>query len=1223
MIKTHNSSKIFFVYSTLLGVFLLLFSANKSLAQYENAAARVIIIGDAGKLQNGKNSVTDAVRNYVKAGDKNVSVVFGGDNIYPKGLPDKEDKDYESQANVLRTLLLSFKGYAANVYVIPGNHDWQKGGAGGWYAIKRQEQFVTALQEKNIRFLPTGGCPGPEEIKLSDSVTMILMDTQWWLHGGNKPGQSSDCECKTETDVLARLEDIAYRNKNKRIIFVAHHPLRSHGEHGGYYTFKQHLFPLTDLNKNAYIPLPVIGSIYPLVRGKFGNIEDLPHPVYKDMIKSIEQVFKDVPDITYVGGHEHNLQMIREGNRNYIVSGSGTNRDRVKMGKNSLYASDENGFTEIVYAKDGTQTINYFTVHGNDPAVLAYSFKVPYILLGNDKMASVAANENSDSITIAVAPQYDQPGVIHRFFLGEHYRKLWAAPNTISIFHITTEMGGLKILKKGGGQQTKSLRLEDKNGKQWVLRTLQKNPEKALPANLKATVVKSIVQDQTSAANPYASLTVPVLAAAVHVPHTAPRIVYVPDDTALGIYRNDFKGTVCIFEEREPGAEETYSTQKVLEKLENDNDNSVDEKAVLRARMLDLFIGDWDRHEDQWRWTKSAAGKKNIYSPVPRDRDQVYYINTGLLPFIAGQSWIMPKLQGFGARLKNVNGFMFNARYFDRMFLHGLSQQDWQEEIMSMQQALTDEVIKNAVAQLPDTIYKIAGDKLIHDLISRRNHLLKYGLKYYHFLAKSVDIPVSDKKEIISVNNVGRNLSNVLVQKVKKDGTAGDTLYERSFDKKQTGEIRIYGRGGADEFIVSGTKNAAIKIRMIGGGGADSFVVKKGAGSRCNISIYDRSDKENFYNTNGSAQLHLAANTAVNDYNPRSFKYNKLAPLATAGYNLDDGVLIGVGAVYTKQGFRKEPFAARHKIMLGGAFATNAAFLKYKGELTHFVGKASLDMALNIYAPDNTINFFGTGNETEYKKITSPNILYYRTRYNFIETQIKLRRPIGKHFSVFGGLSGQYFGMDESDNSDRYIIQFEQQHHEQDLFEHKFFVGAIGGYEIDTRNDSLFPVRGFHWKTTLSGMQELDQNKNFGQLQTDMSFYISFSRYPKMVIANRIGAGISMGSPAFFQMFYLGGEKALKGFRKNRFAGNSLLYNNLELRLKLFDFASYLFPGSVGLIGYNDIGRVWAKNESSNKWHVGYGGGFYIIPAESLVLSAMATCSVEGVLPYISLGFRF
>ncbi|MEJ0056798.1 MAG: metallophosphoesterase [Bacteroidota bacterium] len=251
----------------------------------QKIVSRFIIIGDPGKLQNGRNAVVDAASKYISPTDKKTTVLFLGDNIYPKGLPDEEDKTYQASATVLRTILSSFKDLEANVYVVPGNHDWQKGGPDGWQSIKRQEQFVKDLHQSNTFFLPSAGCPGPQEIIMNDSLMMIIMDTQWWLHVYDKPGIDNDCDCKTEEDVMSRLRDIVFRNPRKRILFAAHHPLRSYGEHGGYYTLKQHIFPLTDLSKNAYVPLPVIGSLYPIVRGKFGNVEDLMHPVYRDLIE--------------------------------------------------------------------------------------------------------------------------------------------------------------------------------------------------------------------------------------------------------------------------------------------------------------------------------------------------------------------------------------------------------------------------------------------------------------------------------------------------------------------------------------------------------------------------------------------------------------------------------------------------------------------------------------------------------------------------------------------------------------------------------------------------------------------------------------------------------------------------------------------------------------------------------------------------------------------------
>ncbi len=93
-----------------------------------------------------------------------------------------------------------------------------------------------------------------------------------------------------------------------------------------------------------------------------------------------------------------------------------------------------------------------------------------------------------DSITIAVEPSYDQVSGMHRFFFGESYRKLWATPVKMRVINLSTEKGGLTPLEKGGGLQTKSLRLKDGKGHEWSLRTVQKYPERGLPARLRKTI---------------------------------------------------------------------------------------------------------------------------------------------------------------------------------------------------------------------------------------------------------------------------------------------------------------------------------------------------------------------------------------------------------------------------------------------------------------------------------------------------------------------------------------------------------------------------------------------------------------------------------------------------------------------------------------------------------------------------------------------------------------
>ena len=143
------------------------------------------------------------------------------------------------------------------------------------------------------------------------------------------------------------------------------------------------------------------------------------------------------------------------------------------------------------------------------------------------------------------------------------------------------------------------------------------------------------------------------------------------------------------------------------------------------------------------------------------------------------------------------------------------------------------------------------------------------------------------------------------------------------------------------------------------------------------------------------------------------------------------------------------------------------------------------------------------------------------------------------------------------------------------------------------------------------------------QLNSDMSIYMSFSRQAGFVLAARIGAGHNFGKFEFFQAQYLGGNDNLRGYRKNRFAGQSIVYNNIEMRLKIADFRTYLFPGSIGLLAFHDAGRVWAKNDTSTKWHTGYGAGIWLSPLKRIVITASYTKSKEEALPLVTFGWQF
>src|ERR1700761_5900645 len=267
-----------------------------------------------------------------------------------------------------------------------------------------------------------------------------------------------------------------------------------------------------------------------------------------------------------------------------------------------------------------------------------------------------------DSVLIRVHASYNNVNGIHRWLFGENYRREWAAEVKLPLIRTSQVYGGLSPEQYGGGMETKSVRMKDKNGKEWVVRSVEKIPDKILPENLRGTFALDWVDDEYSGQHPYSALIVPPLAEAAGVPHTPPVIGVLVADPALGTFSTQFAGRVVLLEEREPTGE-SENTLKMMKNLVDNHNNRVDGEEFLRARMLDLLIGDWDRHEDQWRWTSVKTDKDKIYTAVPRDRDQVMHLTEGLFPSIAQLPWLDPTLDNFDGEIPHVKYSLFKTRF--------------------------------------------------------------------------------------------------------------------------------------------------------------------------------------------------------------------------------------------------------------------------------------------------------------------------------------------------------------------------------------------------------------------------------------------------------------------------------------------------------------------------------------------------------------------------------
>ena len=337
---------------------ILLFCASAAIAQ-DSIQQRIILIGDAGEINPVQKAIlADAIN---RSFPGKTTALFLGDNIYPKGLELSGDKKTSTET-ILRSQFEDLRKKGIPVYFVPGNHDWDKSGPDGYKKMMAANVFINAQQDSLLQVIPKDACPGPYELTVSDNLVIVAMDSEWWLYPFNNNADAADCECKTKRDVLGKLEDIIRRNNNKLIIFATHHPFKTYGSHGGYYSFREHVFPLTSLNKNLYIPLPVIGSLYPLLRKTFPPAEDNGNMLNKDMQQTVTALLKKHPNVIHVSGHEHTLQLI-EGELLQVVSGAGCKYTPVKKGAGSLYAAAKSGYVLADIMIDNSIRLSFFTVN--------------------------------------------------------------------------------------------------------------------------------------------------------------------------------------------------------------------------------------------------------------------------------------------------------------------------------------------------------------------------------------------------------------------------------------------------------------------------------------------------------------------------------------------------------------------------------------------------------------------------------------------------------------------------------------------------------------------------------------------------------------------------------------------------------------------------------------------------------------------------------------------
>ncbi|MFT2007850.1 hypothetical protein ACMA1I_04180 [Pontibacter sp. 13R65] len=456
-----------------------------------------------------------------------------------------------------------------------------------------------------------------------------------------------------------------------------------------------------------------------------------------------------------------------------------------------------------------------------------------------------------DSAWVVAGRHYDR-NFLYKAIWGEHNRHIWTTPVKVPVFNLHQVAGGLQVIKRGGGYQTSSFHLQDSAGRFYAFRSIDKDPVHVLSKFWQSTFVTNIVRDQTSAANPYGMLLVPPLAEAVGVWHTNPKVFYVSaQDTSFGDFSPQVQGRLFMLEEKFKGPADILpnftgtvdfvDSDEALRLRFTSNRYHFDQRAFAKARLLDLLLGDWDRHKGQWDWAVTRQGKDTIFKPIPKDRDQVLLkMNDGLIPFLATSKVAVRKFYTFSDKYRDVKALLLNASFLDERLLHELPKEAWLQIARQMQQNLTDLVIDQAVRQMPAPVHAAIGPELAASLKSRRDHLHEAAETMYTLLAKEVTVTGTDEPEQFVINRLQEGQTQVRIFRPTSTMSPEQLIYQRTFSPKETKLIRLYGLAGNDEFVVEGFANNAIPLEIFGGLGEDKITERSSVrGWKKRTSVYD------------------------------------------------------------------------------------------------------------------------------------------------------------------------------------------------------------------------------------------------------------------------------------------------------------------------------------------------------------------------------------------------
>ncbi len=1187
------------------------------------------VAGGLGTATPDANPELQALlKSYLDKADQKSTLLYTGDYTAKDG----SKKDNEAFIEAQIDLAKDFKG---KTVFIPGHHEWSSNNTKD---IEWVEDYLKDKKLEDFKVEPTNVCP-LEFVEFDDTLDILYLDSNWLsTDWDGAEGMNEKCtDINTKRRFNEELEAYVKDTRGKNLLIVMHHPIFSNGKYAGKETFWE-----------SMTPLPILGSIINEFNdlGAFSK-QRLNSFRYNYLRTTVSALAQDNDRVTIVSGHEESLQYLSTKTIHQIVSGSLGSRTGTKLTDGRIaniggslsydgnFSYGKEGFAVLKYYKDGSSDVSFITTDDT------HSFDVLGKFPEKKKEYPIPTfSETTKTVPITTDEQKLNKSGFYKFLWGERYRKYFGIPVTADIAILDTLYSGLKIIQEGGGHQSYSARLADGNDKEYAMRGLEKDALKFLrfkvpgiayvDEDFRGTFAETVVYDFFSTTHPYMQLVISPLAKLAGVNHADTKLFYLPKQPGFGFLGDKYGDQLYFIEERPNDALNDYegynranpektgevvnfeSTTDVLEKLNEDEKYSIDQRAYIKARLFDMLIGDWDRHEDQWRWAEYEISENDIrFLPIPRDRDAAFSKFDGIaIPLI---KLVLPDVrfwQSYAPDIKNVKWFNGEGNNLDRAFLNKYDASVWVEEAQKIQAAMSDAEIDNAFTRLPKEVQDAASESIKNNLKGRLKNLDDIAQRYGERMQETVVIHGTHKDDKIEITRMPGGKTKVVLKRLKSDAP-NPVFFERTFDKSVTDELWIYGLNDNDEFEVKGDGDREIMLRLVGGYGDDVFDIS----NRKKLKVYDwKHEKAEFTDKTPAKQFTPMYET--NTFFWRNFNENNNVLLPNLGFKTDDGLYVGAKDTYTNKGFNGEDYRYKHFLSANYYFNFKAIEIEYAGAFANIVPNWQLELQGYFTSDRFANNFFGLGNDTEYDP-DGVDRDFNRARMQ----QIKFSAGIGYRTIHFRAL---YENFRVENTPDRL---FTTENFGEEVFNNQTYAGGEASFLFENADAKDFPTRGLYIQGIIGYKKNMDNDfseNKFGYGTFKLGFDKKLVPSGNLVLGSKAQISSNFSNNfLFYHANTIGGNNGLRGYRNERFSGKTSFYHSSDLKLRLKKFVTAVTPITIGVYGGFDYGRVWVPNDMSNTWHTSTGGGIWIGSLNALAVNAGYFVSEEDAIIQVGLGFGF